>query len=248
MAKARQQSKQMRRLFFRAFFQQTRILWPIFSGILVVMAGCGVIIGRIESWRLGEALYFTFVTGLTIGYGDITPEHFSSRLLALLIGLSGIVMTGLVAAVSVQALRATIAITRIESASIPVTASECLLPIAKSLVHSQHIAHPPRAIAMATRTMPIATIRQPARHGLPTCWPKVKPARNSIATATTFESLKASVTSSTTEKRRSNREETEKDKQEDAEGGQIVLLAEPASRLWGGTCRDGGGCARGRMG
>ena len=107
VSKARQQSKQMRRLFFHELFQQARILWPIFSGILVVMAGCGFIISRVESWRLGEALYFTFVTGLTIGYGDITPEHFSSRLLALLIGLSGIVLTGLVASVSVQALRAT---------------------------------------------------------------------------------------------------------------------------------------------
>jgi Ion channel len=107
MSRTRQQSKQMRRLFFGELFQQARILWPIFSGVLVVMAGCGVIIGRIESWRIDDALYFTFVTGLTIGYGDITPEHFSSRLLALLIGLTGIVLTGLVAAVSVQALRAT---------------------------------------------------------------------------------------------------------------------------------------------
>lgn len=107
VSKARGQAKQMRRLFFRELLQQAHILWPIFSGILVVMAGCGVMIGRIESWRLDEALYFTFVTGLTIGYGDITPEHFSSRLLALLIGLTGVVLTGLVAAVSVQALRAT---------------------------------------------------------------------------------------------------------------------------------------------
>ena len=107
VSKAHQRAKQMRRLFLRELLQQAHILWPIFSGIVVVMAGCGVIIGRIESWRIDEALYFTFVTGLTIGYGDITPEHFSSRLLALLIGLTGIVLTGLVAAVSVQALRAT---------------------------------------------------------------------------------------------------------------------------------------------
>jgi hypothetical protein len=71
------------------------------------MAGCGVVIGRIEDWRLDQALYFTFVTGLTIGYGDITPKHLIARLLALVIGFSGIVLTGLVAAVSVQALKAT---------------------------------------------------------------------------------------------------------------------------------------------
>ncbi|PWK68467.1 ion channel [Aminobacter sp. AP02] len=71
------------------------------------MVGAGVVAGRIEGWSVGESLYFTFVTGLTIGYGDFSPTHFLTRLLAVLIGFSGIVLTGLVAAVSVQSLRAT---------------------------------------------------------------------------------------------------------------------------------------------
>lgn len=98
------QPKKMRRLFFAALLKQFRVLWPIFSGILVVMIGCGFIISRIENWSIGEALYFTFVTGLTIGYGDLTPKHLLARILALVIGFSGIVLTGIVAAVSVQAL------------------------------------------------------------------------------------------------------------------------------------------------
>ncbi len=104
---SRAHSKRMRRRFFYKLYEQLHVLWPIFSAILVVMAGSGVIIGRIEEWRLDEALYFTFVTGLTIGYGDLTPKHLSARLLALVIGCCGIVLTGLVAAVSVQALNAT---------------------------------------------------------------------------------------------------------------------------------------------
>jgi hypothetical protein len=47
------------------------------------------------------------VTGLTIGYGDLAPHHVVSRLLAVAIGFAGIVLTGLVAAVIVQALRET---------------------------------------------------------------------------------------------------------------------------------------------
>ncbi len=70
------------------------------------MAVTGIAIGRIEGWRIGEALYFTFVTGLTIGYGDLTPKHFAGRLLALFIGVAGVVLTGLIAAISVQALGA----------------------------------------------------------------------------------------------------------------------------------------------
>ena len=71
------------------------------------MVGPGLLIGFIERWRVEDALYFTFVTGLTIGYGDLTPRHVASRLLAVMIGFAGIVLTGLVAAISVEALRAT---------------------------------------------------------------------------------------------------------------------------------------------
>jgi hypothetical protein len=43
----------------------------------------GLLIGFVEGWS-GEAVYFSFVTGLTIGYGDIvprqTPTHFQERM------------------------------------------------------------------------------------------------------------------------------------------------------------------------
>jgi len=96
----------MRRIFFGALFEQLRVVWPIFSGILLAMVGPGFLIGRIEGWRISEGLYFAFVTGLTIGYGDLVPRHFASRCLAVIIGFSGIVLTGLVAAISVKALDA----------------------------------------------------------------------------------------------------------------------------------------------
>jgi hypothetical protein len=97
----------MRRIFFTALFRQLGIVWPILSGILLVMIGAGLLIGYIEEWRVGDALYFTFVTGLTIGYGDFVPRHMISRLLAVGVGFTGVVLTGLVAAVIVQALRET---------------------------------------------------------------------------------------------------------------------------------------------
>lgn len=97
--------KETRLAFFRAMFRLLQVVWPILSGVLMVMIACGVLAGRIEGWSLTDALYFTFVTGLTIGYGDFTPHFFSSRVLTVVIGFSGIVFTGLVAAVSVQALR-----------------------------------------------------------------------------------------------------------------------------------------------
>ncbi|MDR6758118.1 hypothetical protein J2Y48_003416 [Mycoplana sp. BE70] len=102
----RSHPKEMRRHFFIELFRYVHVLWPIFSGILVVMVGSGMIAGLIEGWRIEDTLYFTFVTGLTIGYGDITPKHLAARLLAILIGFAGILLTGLVASVAVHALQA----------------------------------------------------------------------------------------------------------------------------------------------
>ena len=100
-------SRQSRRIFFVELFRLLHVVWPMLSGVLFVMVGPGLLIGYIERWRIEDALYFTFVTGLTIGYGDLTPRHVVSRLLSVMIGFAGIVLTGLVAAVSVEALRAT---------------------------------------------------------------------------------------------------------------------------------------------
>jgi hypothetical protein len=97
----------MRRRFNAALFRQLSVVWPILSGVLSGMVCLGLLIGYLEGWGVGDALYFTFVTGLTIGYGDLTPQRAVSRLFAVGIGFAGILLTGLVAAVVVQALRAT---------------------------------------------------------------------------------------------------------------------------------------------
>jgi hypothetical protein len=61
--------------------------------------------GYFEGWRVSDSAYFTFVTGLTIGYGDLVPVRLVTRLIAVVIGFSGILLTGLVAAVGVRALQ-----------------------------------------------------------------------------------------------------------------------------------------------
>ena len=98
-------SREIRRIFFMELLRLVGVVWPILSGVLSAMVGPGLLIGHIEGWRIVDALYFTFVTGLTIGYGDLTPRHVVSRLLAVVIGLAGIMLTGLIAALSVQALQ-----------------------------------------------------------------------------------------------------------------------------------------------
>jgi Ion channel len=54
---------------------------------------------------VGDTVYFTFVTGLTIGYGDIVPRQALARALAIGIGISGLFLTGLIAGIAVYAMR-----------------------------------------------------------------------------------------------------------------------------------------------
>ena len=97
----------VRRLFFRALLDGIRILWPALSGVLAAIMTLGAVIGLIEDWGMAQGVYFSFVTGLTIGYGDLVPSTALTKLLAVLIGFLGIVFTGLVAALAVTAFRAT---------------------------------------------------------------------------------------------------------------------------------------------
>ncbi len=95
----------MRRYFLAALWKELGIVWPILSGLVCFQLALGVAVGFFEGWRAQDAAYFTFVTGLTIGYGDLVPSHVASQIAALLIGFIGILLTGLIAAVGVRALQ-----------------------------------------------------------------------------------------------------------------------------------------------
>ena len=95
----------MQKIFLLAFGHGLRIVWPILSGILVWQLVLGLLVTWLERWSLGDGLYFAFVTGLTIGYGDLVPRQPLTRFLAILIGLFGVVLTGLIAAVAVTRYR-----------------------------------------------------------------------------------------------------------------------------------------------
>jgi len=96
----------LRRHFLRGLFAGLGVVWPILSGLLVVMVALGLVIGLRERWSIQESLYFAFVTGLTIGYGDLVPRTLLTRTLAMAIGVCGILLTALLAAVAVKALTA----------------------------------------------------------------------------------------------------------------------------------------------
>ena len=90
--------------FVVAFGHAIHVTWPVLSTILAMQVALGLLTGFIEGWSVGDAVYFTFVTGLTIGYGDIVPRQAIGRALAIGIGASGIFLTGLIAGIAVYAM------------------------------------------------------------------------------------------------------------------------------------------------
>jgi voltage-gated potassium channel len=85
-----------------------RITWHLRALYLMllglIMAGAAAI-AAIEKVSFGKAVYFSFITGLTVGYGDIVPGTAIGRIISVLLAVVGILFTGLVVAAAVQAVR-----------------------------------------------------------------------------------------------------------------------------------------------
>lgn len=100
----KQEKKKIRRYFYRALLSGIGFVWPIVSLLIGAMIGIGLLIAHLEGWRPFDGVYFAFVTGLTVGYGDLVPKLHLTRLLAIAISFTGIMLTALFAAVTVRAL------------------------------------------------------------------------------------------------------------------------------------------------
>jgi voltage-gated potassium channel len=78
----------------------TFIIGPGYTGALLMSI--------VEGVSIGNSMYLSFITAFTIGYGDITPVTIIGRVLSVIIGLIGIIFTGLVVAIATRALVSTI--------------------------------------------------------------------------------------------------------------------------------------------
>lgn len=95
----------MIRSFTRHFFRATWKIKALILMLVSLMVAGAAAVTFIEKMPFRDTLYFAFVTGLTIGYGDIVVKTHFGRFVALLIGFIGILFTGLIVAVLVLAVR-----------------------------------------------------------------------------------------------------------------------------------------------
>ncbi len=88
------------------------VYWHI-GGVVLWLQGAvafgGIAIAYLDGKPIADSLYLAFITALTIGYGDMSPETALAKVIAIVIGFLGIVFTGIVVAASLRALEMTIA-------------------------------------------------------------------------------------------------------------------------------------------
>ncbi|MBL4827795.1 MAG: two pore domain potassium channel family protein [Spongiibacteraceae bacterium] len=89
--------------FMQIFFWAVYLIMPLLFLLCLVVIVLGQIVGKIESWSQFDALYWSFITALTVGYGDIRPLKKRSKILSILVALFGIMLAGIFVAITVEA-------------------------------------------------------------------------------------------------------------------------------------------------
>jgi hypothetical protein len=89
--------------FLKEFFFDLWVTFPLLLSLAAVVTVLGQIVARKEGWSRFDSFYWSFITATTVGYGDIRPVKRTSKILAIIIALTGLTFTGILVAVAVHA-------------------------------------------------------------------------------------------------------------------------------------------------
>lgn len=88
--------------FLKLFSIALFLLMPLLLIFITLILILGQVVARLERWPAFDGLYWACITATTVGYGDIKPARKSSRLIAVLIAMLGILFTGIVLAAAIN--------------------------------------------------------------------------------------------------------------------------------------------------
>lgn len=88
--------------FAELFIISLYFMAPLLGILSLIIIILGQIVHRLEKWSRFDALYWSFITATTVGYGDIRALRKSSRVISVLIAFVGLMLTGIIIAVTVN--------------------------------------------------------------------------------------------------------------------------------------------------
>ena len=88
--------------FVKLFFWSIYLVAPLLVFLSFFIILLGQIVCSIEKWGKFDGLYWSFITATTVGYGDIRPLKKVSKALSVTIALVGIMLTGIIIAVTIN--------------------------------------------------------------------------------------------------------------------------------------------------
>jgi len=90
-------------IFTKLFVVGLWLAGPLLLSFMLGIIVLGLIVGRKESWSKFDSMYWAFITATTVGYGDIRPMQKVSRVLSVLIAFIGLIFTGMMVALAINA-------------------------------------------------------------------------------------------------------------------------------------------------
>lgn len=89
--------------FLKQFGLGLSFTFPLWLSLAIFITLLGLFVGKKEGWSRFDSFYWAFITATTVGYGDIRPLGRGSRIISILIGFLGLLLSGIIIAVAVHA-------------------------------------------------------------------------------------------------------------------------------------------------
>lgn len=91
--------------FSKELFRIASSIRAVLLALTLLLVAGGMLLQRVESLGFWGGQYLAFVTALTIGYGDVTPESPVGKVTCIALGIIGMIVMGLVVGAASVALR-----------------------------------------------------------------------------------------------------------------------------------------------